>query len=99
MSRVARIGVDVGGTFTDIVLALPDGRIYVNKTTTTPVDPGEGVAVGVAAVLVEARLDPREVETANSNFGLASRTGASAMWGRAPSLLELFIQVGLQAGF
>ena len=31
---------DVGGTFTDIVLALPDGRIYGNKTTTTPVDPG-----------------------------------------------------------
>ena len=61
MSRVARIGVDVGGTFTDIVLALPDGRIYVNKTTTTPVDPGEGVAAGIAAVLAEARLDPREV--------------------------------------
>ena len=55
MSRAARIGVDVGGTFTDIVLALPDGRIHVNKTTTTPFDPGEGVVTGVAAVLAEAR--------------------------------------------
>jgi N-methylhydantoinase A len=57
----ARIGVDVGGTFTDIVLALPDGQIHVNKTTTTPLDPGEGVATGVAAVLAEAGLDPGEV--------------------------------------
>jgi len=57
----ARIGVDVGGTFTDIVLALPDGQIYVNKTTTTPLDPGEGAATGVAAVLAEAGLDPSEV--------------------------------------
>jgi N-methylhydantoinase A len=60
-SRSARIGVDVGGTFTDIVLALPNGQIYVNKTTTTPLDPGEGAATGVAAVLAEAGLDPREV--------------------------------------
>ena len=49
-----RIGVDVGGTFTDIVLALPDGQIHVNKTTTTPLDPGEGAATGIAAVLAAA---------------------------------------------
>ena len=74
MSRVARIGVDVGGTFTDIVLALPDGRIYVNKTTTTPVDPGEGVAAGIAAVLAEARLDPREVAEVVHGTTVASNT-------------------------
>ncbi|MBL8698053.1 MAG: hydantoinase/oxoprolinase family protein [Alphaproteobacteria bacterium] len=55
-TMAARIGVDVGGTFTDVVLALPDGRLYVNKTTTTPRDPGEGVAAGVKAVLAEAGL-------------------------------------------
>ena len=74
MSRVARIGVDVGGTFTDVVLALPDGRIYVNKTTTTPVDPGEGVAAGIAAVLAEARLDPREVAEVVHGTTVASNT-------------------------
>jgi N-methylhydantoinase A len=61
VNGVARIGVDVGGTFTDVVLALPEGRIHVNKTTTTAIDPGEGVAAGIAAVLAEARLDPRDV--------------------------------------
>jgi N-methylhydantoinase A len=57
----ARIGVDVGGTFTDVVLATPDGRLFVNKTTTTPRDPGEGVAAGIAAVLAEAGLAPAAV--------------------------------------
>ena len=74
MSRAARVGVDVGGTFTDIVLALPDGRIHVNKTTTTPLDPGEGVAAGVAAVLVEAQLDPREVTEVVHGTTVASNT-------------------------
>lgn len=74
MSRVARIGVDIGGTFTDIVLALPDGRIHVNKTTTTPVDPGEGVAAGIAAVLAEARFDPRQVAEVVHGTTVASNT-------------------------
>lgn len=61
MAGLARIGVDVGGTFTDVVLALPDGRLAVNKTTTTPADPGEGVAAGIAAVLAETGLAPAAV--------------------------------------
>ena len=61
MAGLARIGVDVGGTFTDVVLALPDGRLAVNKTTTTPEDPGLGVAAGIAAVLAEAGLAPSAI--------------------------------------
>ena len=74
MSRVARIGVDIGGTFTDVVLALPDGRIYVNKTTTTPIDLGEGVTAGVATVLAAARLDPRDVAEVVHGTTVASNT-------------------------
>jgi N-methylhydantoinase A len=74
VSRAARIGVDVGGTFTDVVLALPDGRIHVNKTTTTPADPGEGVVASVAAVLADARLDPRAVAEVVHGTTVASNT-------------------------
>ncbi len=73
-TRPARIGVDVGGTFTDIVLVLPDGRIHVNKTTTTPHDPGEGAAAGIAALLAEAGLDPRDVGEVLHGTTLASNT-------------------------
>src|ERR1043166_1286665 len=74
VSRAGRIGVDVGGTFTDMRLALPEARIHVNKTTTPRADPGEGVATGVAAVLAEARLDPREVAEVVHGTTVASNT-------------------------
>src|SRR2546428_3044766 len=34
-----RVGVDVGGTFTDLVALTDDGTIEVRKVVTTPVDP------------------------------------------------------------
>jgi N-methylhydantoinase A len=43
-----RIGVDVGGTFTDCVLLRPDGTLVVEKAPTTPHDQSEGVLDGIA---------------------------------------------------
>ena len=37
------VGVDIGGTFTDLVGCI-DGRIVTSKTSTTPADPTLGVA-------------------------------------------------------
>ena len=48
-----RLGVDVGGTFTDLV-ALVDGRLVTAKVPSTPRDQSEGVLAAVDA----ARLDP-----------------------------------------
>jgi N-methylhydantoinase A len=45
------VGVDIGGTFTDIVLAGPEGALFVHKTLSTPDDYGRGIAAGVRAVL------------------------------------------------
>src|ERR1039458_7429581 len=42
------LGVDVGGTFTDAVLAI-DGRLITAKTPTTPGDQSEGVIAAIAA--------------------------------------------------
>jgi N-methylhydantoinase A len=42
------IGVDVGGTFTDIVFADTEGsRTLIHKVPTTPDDPARGVIVGI----------------------------------------------------
>jgi N-methylhydantoinase A/oxoprolinase/acetone carboxylase beta subunit len=38
-----RLGVDVGGTFTDAVLVSDDGRLCSAKSLTTPGDQSEGV--------------------------------------------------------
>ena len=44
-----RVGVDVGGTFTDLVV-VEDGRISVGKILSTPNDPSRGVLEGLAFV-------------------------------------------------
>ncbi|QLG27780.1 hydantoinase/oxoprolinase family protein [Halorarum halophilum] len=41
-----RVGVDVGGTFTDLV-TVRDGRVRVDKTPSTPSAPEEGVLAGL----------------------------------------------------
>jgi N-methylhydantoinase A len=43
-----RVGVDVGGTFTDCVLLRPDGSLVLEKSPTTPDDQSEGVLAGIA---------------------------------------------------
>jgi N-methylhydantoinase A len=55
------VGVDVGGTFTDVVLATADGRTIVRKVATTPADPRDGVADGIAGALADAGVDPATV--------------------------------------
>ncbi len=47
-----RIGVDTGGTFTDVVaLNEESGRLVVTKTPSTPADPADGFMTGVHKVL------------------------------------------------
>ncbi|MBV8190419.1 MAG: hydantoinase/oxoprolinase family protein, partial [Alphaproteobacteria bacterium] len=54
------IGVDVGGTFTDLVYADTDaGRTAVHKVSTTPDDPSRGVVQGLMA-LCDKYAIPRE---------------------------------------
>ncbi|MCP2339638.1 hydantoinase/oxoprolinase family protein [Actinomadura rupiterrae] len=55
------LATDVGGTFTDVVLTGPDGRVTVAKTLTTPDDPAEGLLRGVRTALADAGAEPGEV--------------------------------------
>jgi N-methylhydantoinase A len=42
------IGIDVGGTFTDIVVSVPGGATIIAKAATTPGDQSDGVLEGIA---------------------------------------------------
>ncbi|HEY4349268.1 MAG TPA: hydantoinase/oxoprolinase N-terminal domain-containing protein, partial [Gaiellaceae bacterium] len=47
-----RIGFDIGGTFTDLVLVDDaSGSISVAKVLTTPSEPATGVGAGIKALL------------------------------------------------
>ena len=53
-----RLGVDIGGTFTDVVLERADGRMHTTKVLTTPSAPEQGVLEGVRVVLAAAGAQP-----------------------------------------
>ncbi len=51
-----RVGVDVGGTFTDLVAQDADGRMVVAKVPSVPTDPSQGVLDAVTAAAGQAGL-------------------------------------------
>src|SRR5215213_2157591 len=54
-----RLGVDVGGTFTDLFLVNDsDDRQFRVKTPSTPADPSLGVLTGVERICAEAGISP-----------------------------------------
>ena len=46
-----RVGVDIGGTFTDFVFLTPDGRLQKRKVSSTPEDYAEAIVAGILDVL------------------------------------------------
>ena len=59
-----RLGVDVGGTFTDLMLVRDeDGASHRVKTPSTPADPSQGVLVGVKRILEESGASPQDFST------------------------------------
>ncbi len=57
-----RLAVDIGGTFTDVVLVDADNRsLATTKTATTPQDPTEGALIGTRQVIEQAGVSIGDV--------------------------------------
>ena len=53
---LCRVGVDIGGAFTDIVLLLPDGSMTTRKVRSTPADSSVGIVECLTQLLAEYAL-------------------------------------------
>src|SRR5262249_19268555 len=80
------LGVDVGGTFTDLALIrLADGRAFYHKTSSTPADPSVAVAQGIETLLGQTGVEPREVQyfghgtTVATNAVITGRTARTGL--------------------
>src|SRR5207302_3485338 len=77
-----RLGVDIGGTFTDLVLLdEASGRLLIGKILTTRRDPAAGVLEGTRRLLAQHALAPEAVShclhaTTLITNALIERTGA-----------------------
>jgi N-methylhydantoinase A len=77
-SMSLRIGIDIGGTFTDLVAISADGIVTTHKTASTPDDYGEGIIDGLRALLADRPgpvTDVLHATTVGSNTVLEA-TGA-----------------------
>jgi N-methylhydantoinase A len=79
-----RLGIDVGGTFTDLVLINDQtGKFYYTKTLTTPESLSDGVIIGIEKILTLAGIEMSSVEyivhgTTIGTNTMIERSGARA---------------------
>ena len=56
-----RIGIDIGGTFTDIVIARDDGLIETRKVPSTPDDYSRGIAEALSRLVADYQTSPDRI--------------------------------------
>ena len=79
-SPTVRLGVDIGGTFTDVALEVGERR-FTAKTLTTTQAPEEGVLAALRSVTAKANVAPGQVNlivhgTTLATNALIERKGA-----------------------
>ena len=95
-----RVGVDVGGTFTDVVLLTPDGHLTTAKVPSTA-DQSVGVVEGIEKACETAGVDPSDVGefvhamTVSTN-ALLERDGARAALVTTEGFRDV-LEIGRQA--
>jgi len=78
--RDLRIGIDVGGTFTDVVVLRPDGSVLLEKTPTTPADQSDGVMAGLQRLAdAEGLLSADALLAATASIVHGTTTGDNTM--------------------
>jgi N-methylhydantoinase A len=78
----ARLAIDIGGTFTDVVLELGNGKRVTTKLLTTYAHPGEAVLAGIDSVMQQTGLSPADISliihgTTLATNALIERSGAT----------------------
>ena len=67
-----RVGVDVGGTFTDIVFLSDEGTVLATKIASTPDNYSVAVLAGIEQGLARLEIDPDAISEVNHGFTIAT---------------------------
>ncbi|MBW8708789.1 MAG: hypothetical protein JF627_05920 [Alphaproteobacteria bacterium] len=67
-----RIAIDVGGTFTDLVVSNSDGTARTLKLLSTPDDYSRAIADGLGRFFADGTMDPKSVTTLAHAFTVAT---------------------------
>lgn len=67
-----RVGVDIGGTFTDIVLLGADGTVHTEKISSSVDNYAHAIVEGLRQVLAETRIEPASLDEIRHGTTVAS---------------------------
>jgi N-methylhydantoinase A len=87
-----RLGVDIGGTFTDVVLTTESGGLAVRKILSTPEDYAEGVIAGARAALADLDI----AASGSSEVVHATTVATNAILERAGARCALITTAGFR---
>ena len=91
-----RIGIDVGGTFTDLFLWSEDGEVRAFKVLSTPDDPSEGVMDGLSAIAAEQGLSAGEFSRKISTIVHGTTVSTNAVLTRGGVTTGLLTTAGVR---
>ena len=77
--RVRYLGVDTGGTFTDLVAIDDDGRLTFEKAFSTPKAPEQGILDALASLAAFEETDIRALLTATERFAHGTTVSTNAL--------------------
>ena len=90
------VGIDTGGTFTDIVVLHPDGRVTINKSPTTPKNFAQGVIDAVAVASENLGLGASEFLAQVSMFKHGTTVATNALINRRGAKVGLITTRGFE---
>ncbi|MGI9597931.1 MAG: hydantoinase/oxoprolinase N-terminal domain-containing protein, partial [Acidimicrobiales bacterium] len=90
------IAVDIGGTFTDLVLIDGSGRLVVTKVPSVPADPSQGVLDAVDRIAALNHLDPEQILSNCSRFVHGSTVATNAVLERKLAPVGLITTAGFR---
>ncbi len=89
-----RIGIDVGGTFTDLVAVDDEGRVGLAKAPSTPRDPAVGVLDGLERLARALGLDRRRLLAATERIVHGTTVATNALLERTGARVGLLTTEG-----
>ena len=90
------VGIDTGGTFTDIVVLHPDGQVTINKSPTTPRNFAQGVIDAVAVASETLGVGAAEFLSQVSMFKHGTTVATNALINRRGAKVGLITTRGFE---
>src|SRR4051794_21488718 len=96
LHRPWRIGVDVGGTFTDIVVVDCNGTLHVAKVPSTPSHPSAGVMAAIEAAARRAGVSINELLAQCTHFVHGSTVATNIILERRGDPIGMLVTRGFR---